>query len=189
MATSIYHKTNFFVVTGGPGSGKTSLLQELHSEGISTIMESGRHVIQEQVKKNGDALPWKNKSAFAQQMLEIDIKNFRQNILVNTPLIFDRGIPDVLGYVKLCKMRTFSDLEESVKRFRYNPVVFILPPWQAIYQQDTERKQDFSLAVDTHRMMQHTYTLCGYQLINVPKLSVKSRADMLLQKIKELQNA
>lgn len=187
MKPLIYNKTNFFVLTGGPGSGKTSLIQQLHKEGFLTINESARRIIQEQKKKDGDALPWKNKLHFAKKMLEIDMKNYRENLPTQAPVIFDRGIPDILGYVKLCHLDPFPCLEQSVNSFRYNAFVFILPPWRPIYHQDAERKQSFSLAMETYRMMRSIYTSCGYKLITIPKLSVENRANILLQHIKNQQ--
>jgi len=35
---------HFFVVTGGPGAGKTSLITELARRGFHTIPESGRAI-------------------------------------------------------------------------------------------------------------------------------------------------
>ena len=48
---------HFFVVTGGPGSGKTSLITELARRGFHTIPESGRAIIREEMDSGGDALP------------------------------------------------------------------------------------------------------------------------------------
>jgi len=47
----------FFVVTGGPGAGKTSLIIELARRGVHTIPESGRAIIREELQRGGDALP------------------------------------------------------------------------------------------------------------------------------------
>ncbi|WP_414897005.1 AAA family ATPase [Rhodovulum sp. YEN HP10] len=47
---------HFFVLTGGPGAGKTSLITELACRGFHTIPESGRAVIREEMASGGDAL-------------------------------------------------------------------------------------------------------------------------------------
>ncbi|WP_354004778.1 AAA family ATPase [Olivibacter sp. 47] len=67
------------------------------------------------------------------------------------------------------------------------PLYLSSPPWRAIYHQDAERKQSFSLAMETYRMMRSIYTSCGYKLITIPKLSVENRANILLQHIKNQQ--
>ena len=50
----------FLVVTGVPGSGKTSLITELARRGLHTIPESGRAIIREEMAHGGDALPCVN---------------------------------------------------------------------------------------------------------------------------------
>ncbi|TIV93045.1 MAG: ATPase, partial [Mesorhizobium sp.] len=49
---------HLFVVTGGPGSGKTSLIEALALKGIQHMPEAGRAIIQDQVRIKGNALPW-----------------------------------------------------------------------------------------------------------------------------------
>jgi predicted ATPase len=48
---------NLFVVSGGPGSGKTTVLQELARRGFPFAPEVARQIIQEQVHSGGTALP------------------------------------------------------------------------------------------------------------------------------------
>ena len=43
---------HFFVVTGGPGAGKTSLITELAHRGFHTIPESGRAIIREEMQSS-----------------------------------------------------------------------------------------------------------------------------------------
>ena len=46
-----------FVVTGGPGSGKTTLIDALAQADCARSIEAGRGVIQDQVAIGGPALP------------------------------------------------------------------------------------------------------------------------------------
>ena len=45
----------FFVVTGGPGSGKSALIEGLQRSGFARSVEAGRGVIQDQVAIAGAA--------------------------------------------------------------------------------------------------------------------------------------
>ena len=45
------------VITGGPGSGKTSLIAALAANGLDVMQEVGRAIIQDEVHKGGRALP------------------------------------------------------------------------------------------------------------------------------------
>lgn len=58
------YKPNFFVITGGPGVGKTTLLETLAQQGFPYVPEIAREIIREQVSRNGDALPWANIPAY-----------------------------------------------------------------------------------------------------------------------------
>ncbi|MFC6101994.1 AAA family ATPase [Olivibacter domesticus] len=171
----------FFILTGGPGSGKTSLLEELKERGYTIVHETGRTVIQQQVAINGDALPWKDTRLFAQQMLASDISNYLLHDGATSIIIFDRGIPDVLGYASLSEIDQVVPYRKQASQFLYNKYVFILPPWETIYVNDNERKQDFTVATKTHKVMYETYKKLGYHLIDLPKVSVSKRADILIK--------
>ncbi|WBU65249.1 AAA family ATPase [Paracoccus aerodenitrificans] len=58
----------FFVVTGGPSAGKTSLITELARRGFHTTPESGRAIIREEIVRGGDVLPWADRTAYAKRM-------------------------------------------------------------------------------------------------------------------------
>ena len=47
----------FFVLTGGPGSGKTTLIEALRRAGFATSVEAGRGIIRDQSDIGGPALP------------------------------------------------------------------------------------------------------------------------------------
>lgn len=47
----------FFADTGGPGAGKTALLDRLRQGGFATTGEAGRGIIQDHVAIGGKALP------------------------------------------------------------------------------------------------------------------------------------
>ncbi|AFI85472.1 hypothetical protein Q7A_2684 [Methylophaga nitratireducenticrescens] len=49
---------NFIVFTGGPGSGKTSVINRLKALNYQCATEVGRKVIQRQVEIQGTALYW-----------------------------------------------------------------------------------------------------------------------------------
>ena len=55
----------FYVITGGPGSGKTSLLDALAARGYERSVEAGRALIQQQVAIGGCALPWADRVLFS----------------------------------------------------------------------------------------------------------------------------
>jgi predicted ATPase len=58
------------VISGGPGAGKTALIEELRRRGYSCSSEVARQIIQEQMSVGGDALPWADRERYARLMLD-----------------------------------------------------------------------------------------------------------------------
>jgi len=171
----------FYIVTGGPGSGKTSLLEALRSRGYSCSVEAGRGIIQDQVSIAGRALPWEDRPLFAELMLSWEMRSYRIAEASNGPVFFDRGVPDVLGYLRLIGVPVPEHIRKATQEFRYNSTVFITPPWREIFRQDHERKQDFNEAIRTYEAMVVTYTELDYRLVEIPSAPIEARVDFIVE--------
>ncbi len=180
-----YRKENFYVITGGPGVGKTSILEELLKSGYEVVPEIAREIIRDQMKVNGEGLPWKNKELYTDLMLKASVDSYVEafNNSSTSILFFDRGILDTLCYAQMVGIRISDEMNEMVNSYLYNKRVFILPPWLEIYQTDDERKQTWEEAVFTYEKMKETYTKYGYEIIEVPKGSVENRRDFILENL------
>jgi predicted ATPase len=172
-----------FVITGGPGSGKSTLIEALKTHGIYTMPEAGRAIIQDQVAIGGDALPWSDRPAFAELMLSWEMRSYRAALKLNGPVAFDRGVPDVLGYLRVNGLAIPAHMDRAARIFRYHSRVFISPPWREIFALDAERKQTFEEAQATYDAMTETYSALGYDLIKLPLDSVEKRAQFVLATI------
>ena len=173
----------FFVITGGPGSGKSTLLDALCNAGYGRSTEAGRGIIQGQVVIGGQAVPWLNPALFAELMLSWDMRSYHLAEQSAGPVFFDRGVVDVVGYLRLIDLAIPKHMQNAVEIFRYNPQVFVAPPWEAIYAQDRERKQDFKEAVQTYEAITATYNENGYQLVELPLVSVEKRMGFVLESL------
>jgi len=173
----------FFVITGGPGSGKSALIDALQSAGYARSVEAGRGIIQDQVAIGGSALPWNDPALFSEMMLCWEMRSYRLAELEAGPIFFDRGVPDVLGYLRLMNLPAPDYVQKAANLFRYNQRVFIAPPWQEIFRQDHERKQDFQEAVRTYDALVATYTELGYTLVEIPCIPVADRVRFLLSNL------
>ncbi|MCK8084305.1 AAA family ATPase [Vibrio sp. 1CM8B] len=174
---------NLIVFTGGPGSGKTSVIDALKSRGYRCAPEVGRKVIQYQVARQGSALPWLDKVAFRDEMVREELVNYQVFEASEQPVFFDRSIVDSYGYSLLESLPISESLLNQCNELEYNSKVFIFPPWDSIFINDEERKQDFNEAIATYEKMVTAYTQFGYQLVEVPKLSVEERVDFILASI------
>ena len=168
------------VLTGGPGSGKTTLLEALATAGHATSPEAGRAVIRRQQAIDGEALPWKDRALFAELMLDRELEAHARTEGADGPVFFDRGVPDVVGYLTLCGLPVPAHMERAAQDIRYDRRVFIAPVWPEIFGQDAERKQDLDEARRTFDAMAETYPRFGYELIELPQAPVAERLDFVL---------
>lgn len=166
-----------YVITGGPGAGKTRLLNALAADGTTTIAEVARAIIKHQQAIKGDALPWKNKERYTDLMLAASIRDYKQ-VLDKRPkgiCFFDRGVIDALCYAAMIGYSISLPVMKEALACRYHSPVFILPPWREIYATDTERKQTWEEAVYTYRQLKAVYQHYGYETIDVPTGRVEER--------------
>ena len=145
--------------------------------------EAGRAIIQDQVDIGGTALPWSDREAFATLMLAWEMRSYREAVSASGPIIFDRGIPDVIGYLRLCRLPVPASVLKAAELHRYASRVFIAPPWPAIFKQDTERKQTLAEAEATYHAMVEAYSSLRYELIMLPLTSVAERARFVGERI------
>lgn len=174
-------KENYVVISGCSGGGKSTLLSELAARGYHVVQEPGRQIVKEQTAINGDALPWSNLEKFLDLVLSRYI--FQFNSQTEQQLIFfDRGIIDALQ-LDLSQPEYF---QRAAQIFRYNPLVFLVPPWEEIFANDGERKHNFESAKKEYHELLIKYKNLGYETVVIPKMPVNERADFILEKLKTI---
>jgi predicted ATPase len=172
-------KDRFFLLTGAFGSGKSTLLEHLQLRGIRGIVEPARPILAEQRSIQGNGLPEKDPRLFVELMLSRMLDAYRQSDPLLGPIVFDRGIPDILGYAALFGF-DFPHCETAAHLYRYNPQVFMAPAWEQIYCTDNERTLPFSLAHEFGNNLRTIYERLGYTLIDLPCVSAEERAGFIL---------
>jgi predicted ATPase len=172
----------FVVITGGPGAGKTTLIDRLAAAGFGAKPEAGRAIIQDQLAICGPALPWLDPVLFTELSLGWELYGYRAAAERPGagPVFFDRGLVDVAAYYRLLGKPTPGHLQRAAHTFRYNRTVFIAPPWREIYCTDTERKQTFDEGVYGYRLLAAAYPDYGYELVELPRVSVAQRVEFVL---------
>ncbi|EIZ81157.1 hypothetical protein WSK_0102 [Novosphingobium sp. Rr 2-17] len=145
--------------------------------------EAARAIIQDQIDIGGTALPWNDREAFANLMLAWEMRSYRDAVNAPGPIIFDRGIPDVIGYLRLCGLPVPAPVLRAAELRRYASRVFIAPHWPAIFEQDTERKQTLVEAEATYHAMVDAYLGLGYELVTLPLAPIAERAKFVRERI------
>nr|WP_321237519.1 ATP-binding protein [uncultured Psychroserpens sp.] len=168
------------VITGGPGTGKTSIINELISRGYTCFEEVSRQVTLDARKDGVEQLFLTKPLLFSDLLLKARMQQYKDVETTEERLIFlDRGIPDVLAYMDYAKSDYPNYFTEACENHIYDKV-FVLAPWQEIFVSDSERYENFDQAVDIHHALLETYQRFGYELIDVPFRSITSRADFIL---------
>ena len=124
------------VVTGGPGSGKSTLIEALAAAGIATSAEVGRAIIKEELAAGGTALPWVDHRAFAERMVVREVAAHQAALASGRAVVLDRGVPDVIGFLRVSGLDVPPHIDAAARACRYNPRVFIAPWWPDIFTTD-----------------------------------------------------
>ena len=172
--------TRKIVITGGPGTGKSSIINELIKRNYTCFEEISRQVILDARKDGIQQLFLTKPLLFSELLLEARTKQFMEaNSLKNELVFLDRGLPDVLAYMDYANSEYPEHFVDACNKYVYDKV-FVLAPWQEIFISDSERYENFDQAVQIHDALLATYERFGYELIDVPFASIEKRADFII---------
>ena len=143
--------------------------------GVRTSPEIGRAVIRAELAAGGTALPWGDERAFAEKMIVREVAAHAAALATGGTVVLDRGVPDVVGFLRVSGLPVPAPIDAAARAHRYNPRVFLAPFWPDIYVHDPERRQPAELARATEAVMRDTYAGYGYRLVELPRASVAER--------------
>ena len=170
------------ILTGGPGGGKSAILSALRKRGYLCVDEVARDLIKEEVAADGDALPWLNTEIFRNNMFHRQLEAY-QVIKDERIVFFDRGLIDCIAYSRLIDVEVPDEMVQISRNTPFHPIVFVTPPWNEIYQNDEERKQDFQEAIETYDQIVAAYREYEYQTVDLPKVDVEKRVDFIFERL------
>jgi len=168
-----------YIITGGSGSGKSAVINELINRGFLCYPEVSRELIREQQEFNGDILPWKDMESFACECFA----RMKQQLVPEKqpPVFFDRGIPDIIAYLESRKLPVTIDYG-SYSSY-YNSTLFICPPWEDIFVNDRQRPESFEESRVIYTLLKKVYRQLGFKIIELPFVSVEERIDFILSNL------
>ena len=167
------------VITGTSGTGKSVLLAALVECGYEGFAEPVRKTLEHQLEIDGPALPSKDADLFIRALLTQSLRDFGQAVGSKNISFFDRGLPDLIAYANRFGVES-AEIVDAAKKSRYSEKVFVLSPWDEIFEPDEFRKASFAEYKNFHRLITDAYTDMGYSLVEVPKVSITSRVDFIL---------
>ena len=185
-------KNKKIVISGGPGSGKTTLVNLLRIKGYECIDEFSRTLIK-RAQKKGD------NNFFKSQPLDFskEVWNGRKEQYKNSKsssnktqkpyVFFDRGLHDVLAYMDYLGV-SYDSCKFDPSGFTYD-FAMLLPPRKSIYIRDNERKEGFQEAQKIYVYIKKTYQKYNIPIVEVPFQSPEVRISTLLEYLDHAEKA
>lgn len=175
-------KSQFYVLTGGPCSGKTTLLHRLEALGYPVVAEAATEVL----RRDRDGTLRKDPLAFQKAILRCQLRREAESALQapHAPVVFtDRGIGDHFGYLRYYGLEPFPELLDAWReaKRRYQSVFFLAENPE--YRTADHRAEPVSEARKIHEILLHEYRTRHPRVIPVPWLSLEERATRVLAEI------
>lgn len=166
-----------YVISGGTCCGKSATIKALKDKGYRCVKEVAREVLARGHNNYGTSIEQiaanQEKIYYYQSIVEEGDKGG----------FFDRGTVDNIAYSQhfLGRTPTYVDIEDA--RGRYDKVFFLdrLP-----YDKDGLRVEEDEIEAEViHNRIRDLYDELGYDIIDVPVMSLEDRVDFILNHIKE----
>ena len=163
------------ILTGGPGTGKTTVLDVLREAGYETGDDAARSIIVE--RKNAGLSPRPGSEEFAKQILAREITAYQS--APSSPIFYERWIVDVIGSLFGMGVMDERSTMQLVAEYPYE-FVFLFPPWRDIYRIDEERDHTFDHSVRVYSLTRDWYRKAGYEIAEVPIDTPQARTKFIL---------
>jgi len=172
------------VITGGPGTGKSTVILALEKMKFTCMHEISREVTL-MARKNGiEQLFLKDPMLFSKMLLEGRVNQYKEASEIDAAIVFfDRGIPDVFAYMNYLSVKYPPIYRKESENKKYFNPIFLMPPWKEIYITDDARYESFEQSLAIHNHLKTAYKSLGYTIIEVPTGTVEERAKFILDNI------
>ena len=172
-------RTNWYVITGAPCSGKTAVISGLEQKGYQVVHEVARAYIDEQLLKGQSV-----------SQIKADILSFESHILyqkieierllpADAVIFLDRAVPDSIAYYMLEGLEPDDPIYHS-RLIRYKKIFFFE---RLAFEKDDVRSEDDKIAAKLDRLLRKGYEMLDYDIVYVPAMPVEERIDFIFQSI------
>lgn len=176
-------KQKKIVITGGPGTGKSTVIDHLTKMEFTCMPEISRTITKEAQESGIDQLFLTDPLLFSKLLLKGRINQYQEADLQNSNTVFfDRGIPDIHGYMDYIGTPYPNEYIEKSNEHRYS-TIFMMPPWKAIYKTDNERYESYEQSLIIYQYLISAYEAMNYTIVTVPEGSINSRVDFILESL------
>ena len=174
---------SWYVITGGPSVGKTTLLDELSKQSYAVLPEAARAVIDNAIAGGKTVEQIRGD----EQQFQMDVLAMKLQVEAETPTnqitFFDRGMHDTIAYFKLHNFPINPEVAAACNKSKYS-LVFLLDPLPR-FEHDYARVESEAMAAKLQDLLYQAYADHGMIPVKVPVLPPKERAGWVLQRINE----
>jgi predicted ATPase len=169
--------TNWYVITGGPSSGKTTTVDLLRARGYNTTIEHARHYLDTQRLEGRTVAEIRSKQVeFQLGVLEMQIEQ-EASIAREDVVFLDRAVPDALAYYRFLNLPVDPKLTDALATVNYMKV-FILDPLPLV--NDYARLESQADQTTIQQLITEVYESLPFPTIHVPVLPPEERVDWIL---------
>lgn len=174
-----------YFISGGPGFGKSDLIDEFQRRGYLVVPEAARHVGNEDERFKGKQIHEIKDAGLMQDFQDEVYKRQREtleNAITTQPVFCDRGFPDSVAYYRHHNLKIPRELLALASSFRRHSQTFILEPLDN-NEKDSLRTEDYEERMEIHNEILRAYHEFRYPITRVQKMSIKERANFILGRI------
>jgi len=165
----------WYVLTGGPCAGKTTTIDELSRRGHPVLAESARLIIEEKLARGKTIEEIVGDPEWLVSVVRRAAEMHRE--VPHHTFFFDRGIPDSVAYYRKSDVPLDDELVHAMREFRYRKI-FLLD--LVDFENDEARSETPEEAQLLHGSIRDAYAELGYEIVEVPVMTVEDRADFVL---------
>ena len=168
------------VITGGPYSGKTTLVNALANLNYKILPEVAIQVIQNKINELGMAsfLCWRSSHLIELQSTILTIQSKNESALsLNEITVLDRGTIDNLAYLHLNKITPPVAMLNKAKQAHYDLVIVCETLNNFDERVKTGRTETYGESIRLQKIIAKTYINLGYKTIFLPQAPLVHRVN------------
>ena len=172
-------KSKWYVITGIPSSGKTTVLEHLAKAGYRTVPEAARVLIDDGITRGKTVAEIRgDEGDFQRRVAELKLKT-EAELLLEEVVFLDRAMPDSIAYYQLCGL--FPQEAHALCHRDLYQRVFLMEP--IAFEGDYARTESPDAITRLHDLLRDAYEQLGYEVVTVPPVSAEDRAQFILERM------
>ena len=178
--------TSKIVISGGPGGGKTTIINSLMDMGYFCYDEISKGLIEKFKKSDNQNIFIESPVKFSSILWKKREEQYKNSIIQKKYdiVFFDRSLLDVTSYLEFVNKRNFN-LEKKLGNFSYD-IVFLIKPTKSFYTKDFSRHENFNQSMKIHNILEKNYKN-HFKTVNVPFKKLSERLNFIIKFCKKLK--